>query len=527
LNALRDGVPPILLIDANVDALHYVVLVALEGDDAVIHDPKVGPSRRLSRDELTRRWGASGFFALLATPEASATEAPAVGSATVESREGSASPTDQALERLRAGDYSGARAAAQDLANSSQPDRGLAMRIEATAWFLEGDRLGALRAWNALGEPTVDLVQVLGLHATRHAIATRRLGIPSGTMLTPAALDLAERRLEGLPAIEAARVAYQPYPDGSVDVRAAVLERARWPSPTSVAFETTRALLREEGSLTLGPIMGTGDRWTLAGSWNSAEQNAGGSVATSADGLPGIWEVAFDWRRERFRAVETGSSDPTILSEERLRGTLNVREWISAKLRVGAGVGIERWRESGRMGVLLGDARWIVAGGRGAIDGDVQLWSGSDDRWTRGTVEARLDIPRGATRTWRLLAGVAVTAPEAPRSLWPGAGTGAVRAPLLRAHPLVDAGAIGGAAFGPRLAHATVEHRVSALLVGPARVGAVAFIDGAVVRSPERTDTGAWIDVGVGSFVAIGSREATVSLARGSAGWVMSTQFAN
>jgi hypothetical protein len=255
------------------------------------------------------------------------------------------------------------------------------MRIEATAWFLEGDRLGALRAWNALGEPTVDLVQVLGLHATRHAIATRRLGIPSGTMLTPAALDLAERRLEGLPAIEAARVAYQPYPDGSVDVRAAVLERARWPSPTSVAFETTRALLREEGSLTLGPIMGTGDRWTLAGSWNSAEQNAGGSVATSADGLPGIWEVAFDWRRERFRAVETGSSDPTILSEERLRGTLNVREWISAKLRVGAGVGIERWRESGRMGVLLGDVRWIVAGGRGAIDGDVQLWTvvrGSD-----------------------------------------------------------------------------------------------------------------------------------------------------
>jgi hypothetical protein len=225
--------------------------------------------------------------------------------------------------------------------------------------------------------------------------------------------------------------------------------------------------------------------------------------------------------------METGSSDLAILSEERLRGTLNVREWMSAKLRVGAGVGIERWRESGRMGVLLGDARWIVAGGRGAIDGDVQLWSGSDERWTRGTVEARLDIPRGATRTWRLLAGVAVTAPEAPRSLWPGAGTGAVRAPLLRAHPLVDAGAIGGAAFGPRLAHATVEHRVSALLVGPARVGAVAFIDGAVVRSPERTDTGAWIDVGVGSFVAIGSREATVSLARGSAGWVMSTQFAN
>ena len=67
------------------------------------------------------------------------------------------------------------------------------------------------------------------------------------------------------------------------------------------------------------------------------------------------------------------------------------------------------------------------------------------------------------------MAGLAATSAAAPFDLWPGAGTGHVRTPLLRAHPLLDAGVVSGPVFGRRLAHGTVEYQHPLLTGGTLR----------------------------------------------------------
>ena len=104
-------------------------------------------------------------------------------------------------------------------------DDPLASRILATALFLEGHPDDALDAWNAVGEPVVDLVNVTGLDRTRYSIVSRAVGLPPQTLLTRAALQRARRRLAELPAAQTTRVAYRPAENGRATVDAVVLER--------------------------------------------------------------------------------------------------------------------------------------------------------------------------------------------------------------------------------------------------------------------------------------------------------------
>ena len=55
-----------------------------------------------------------------------------------------------------------------------------AWRILATSEYVGGDPDAALEAWNAVGEPAIDLVTVQGLDHTRHGAATALLGLQSG-----------------------------------------------------------------------------------------------------------------------------------------------------------------------------------------------------------------------------------------------------------------------------------------------------------------------------------------------------------
>lgn len=108
--------------------------------------------------------------------------------------------------------------------------------------------------------------------------------------------------------------------------------------------------------------------------------------------------------------------------------------------------------------------------------------------------------------------------------LWPGAGTDGVREPLLRAHGLVEDGAIEGPTLGRELLYGTVEHRVFRG-VGPFRIGAALFVDAAHARRRGAGEgSGTFVDVGTGLFVRTGSREGAVSLARGAPGWRLSVQ---
>jgi hypothetical protein len=85
---------------------------------------------------------------------------------------------------------------------------------------------------------------------------------------------------------------------------------------------------------------------------------------------------------------------------------------------------------------------------------------------------------------------------RAPLALWSGAGTGAARASLLRAHALVSDGVIEGAAFGRELLAGSVQAETPVGSLGIAKLRAATFVDAAKVLAPTRGDT--IVDIGGG-----------------------------
>ena len=545
LAALADGVPPILLLESGATRLHYVVLVAVEDDRVWIHDPNFGPRRELDRNELLRRWEASGYWALFLAPSAATLAPSAKASAPPPDPQQTAPGTpatapnpalDLAMERLRSGDTKGARAAAWPIASGGGNHADLGRRVVATSWFLEGERVRALAAWNELGEPAIDLVRIDGLAATRYHVASDRLARAHGAILTPTALALAARRLAQLPAVQQSRVDYMPLTDGTVEVRAAVLERGRAPGVQALAVEGVRGLVNQRMTVELGPLMAAGDRWRAAASWRPAQRFVGGAVSTPAPPLPGVATVGVEWRSERFaiRAAAQEAAAPPVRTQHRRRGFLALQEWIHPRVRLGASLAAEAWQvpdwhvdspdESVRLMNAGLDARWVTDDDRSWLNARGDAWTGAARTFGRAGLEAGTTIPRGTHREWRLRAGGTAASPDAPAMLWPGAGTGDVRAPLLRGHRLVESGAIAGPAFGRALLHATAEHRFFRRL-GPARAGVSLFADAAHARSRLGTAGNVTlVDLGVGLFVEAGEQESMVSLAYGADGWRLSAR---
>jgi hypothetical protein len=155
---------------------------------------------------------------------------------------------------------------------------------------------------------------------------------------------------------------------------------------------------------------------------------------------------------------------------------------------------------------------------------------GSFTAWTAGAGLAWRSSVRHEGRVLLAAAGLEAASARAPRALWPGAGAGHARRPLLRAHPLLDDGRIAGPVFGRRVRHATVEFRHwLAPVARVLRVAPALFVDAA--HATRRLDAGdAWqVDAGIGlRLAAPGSGVLRVDLARGlrdgamqvSAGWV-------
>ena len=101
----------------------------------------------------------------------------------------------------------------------------LAARILATSLYLTDDTDGALDAWNRVGEPIIDLVNITGLDRTRYSVAARTMALEPRTQLTRGNLTAARRRLSELPSAQAARIAMRPGENGRARVDAAVIER--------------------------------------------------------------------------------------------------------------------------------------------------------------------------------------------------------------------------------------------------------------------------------------------------------------
>jgi hypothetical protein len=291
-------------------------------------------------------------------------------------------------------------------------------------------------------------------------------------------------------------------------------------------MKATEALLDDRADWEVGPLLGLGERWRLQGNWSAAQRRAGSSLSAPLSWPDAIATVDIEWVRERY---DLGPLDSSANGgdgfAERLRGGIALRRWVAPDVRLDGGLWLERWDGSRRMmSARISALSWLGYGEEARVEADLEAWTGRGNVVGRASAGAALVRYHGAHRASRAVVGGIVTGRSAPRTLWPGAGTGEIRAPLLRGHPLAAGSSIGGAAFAPRLLHGTLEHRVFSRF-GPLRLGGAVFVDAARVSgAPGQESARTFVDVGLGAFVASGAREAMISLAAGPTGPVMSAR---
>ncbi len=387
----------------------------------------------------------------------------------------------------------------------------LASRILATALYLEGDPDRALDAWNDVGEPVVDLVNVTGLDRTRYLVVARTVGIQPQTLLTRAALERARRRLAELPAAQTTRVGYRPGQGGRAQVDAAVFERPLLPSsPVLLAAIGIRAVTDRELSAGLASPSGGGELWTAAWRWWEHRSRAALGFAAPAP-FGGVWGV------EGFSERQTYANAGSTIVEARARAGFHMSDWTRAGFRWEAGVAFDRWRHSGRAVSATFSGQQRLAGDRAYVEARAGAWRGGVRTWTLGLRTEWRSQVRHEGNIWIGRAGAEAAADGAPLALWPGAGTGHGRDVLLRAHPLLDEGIIDDGVFGRRLAHGGAEWNRWLPARKLLRIAPALFVDTARASAGLESSDRRWhVDVGAGLRIALpGAGAARIDLARG------------
>ncbi len=520
------GVPVVVLMDGGLAAFHYVVVVGWGPSEVVVHDPAYGPDRTIPAAEFRERWARADEWTMVVRP-GRAVPAPATPTMPIRpsaDSTGAGAPgiIGRGIDEIRRGDLAAARSTARR-ALAEGNDSALAWRLLATARYLNGDADGALRAWNRVGGPRLDLLRIEGLHRTRYPLVARLLLLRHGRSLTPGDLRLARRRLRQVPTISRARVDYRALGDGSVEATAHVLERPMWPTGRiALSALVLDAAVNQHVELEAGPFLGAGDRLAVAARWGSAFQAVRVGARALAPPAPGVVEIALGWRRARL-ASSTGS----VRTDERLHAGVELQTWLHPRLRIDGSLGLERWRGHGRLGTAGAALHLPLASDRMDLTVTAQEWAGASATFGRTSMRLRARIPRGSYREWRLDVGGAWASAGTPPLAWWGAGAGRVGEVLLRGHPLVADGAITGPVFGRGLAHASVEHAVL-FRFGPARLGGSAFVDVARGwKTLTRDVTPVYADVGTGLRAELGERRFRLDLARGGGRWVLSAQAAS
>ncbi len=538
--------PVVALIEDRPGSFHYVVIVAWANGRVIVHDPARAPFRMLDEASFVRAWDVSDRWTMLVLPGES--RRPVEGEREVRAAPAVApcgAMVDEGVRLAGGGDREGARrvleAAADACPTASGPLRELAglhalggkwrdaaalarratsldpndqhaWRILATSLFLQNDPVGALDAWNRIGEPIIDIVNIQGLTRIRHDVAARTLGLESQTLLTSVTLSRARRRIAELPAAQVARAGYRPDENGQVQVDVTVIERPLLPtSLPSIAATGVRLVSHRELAVAVGTPSGGGELWELSYRWWERRPRVALAFSSPAP-FGGVWRVdAFEERQTYAHASGT--------LEERRRGALfSLHDWITGATRVEAGIGADRWNRGGTSVSLRGGVEQhaaddaVVLSARGGVwFGDVKTWTGSVAiEWRSSTVR------EGSV--WLARAGVDAAGDGAPFGLWHGAGTGQPEGALLRAHPMLDSGVIERAVFGRRLVHAGGEWRHwMQPRRRPLRVAPAVFVDvGRATSGAAFTHTRTHVDAGAGLRVAVpGAGVVRLDLARG------------
>ncbi len=380
---LSSGRPLVALLRSSANRLHYVVLTGYSGDELVLHDPSLGPHRRRSVESVFEDWAASDFWALLVLPPDSP-EAPdedaneGLRVVEPESTEEAVVLRERAAALFLEEEWSQSAAwvrAALELA----PQDDHARSILAASLFLSGDREGALEAWNALGEPTLDRVELSGLARTRQDVLYRYLAAKPGSVLTIETFRNAKKRVEELPTLERARVSYEPLTDGRAKLVASVAERSLF-DPLEVALlrGSVDALVYRNARATLSSPTGGGEQVEGGFRWWQRRPKLWASLASPGlFGLPGIGSI------EGYSEMQSyGLPQSAGYIEERWRGArLSFGDWLSSRTRAQGAVGFHQEESLGSWVALGGSVEQRFARDRVSLRADAARWfatSGGD-----------------------------------------------------------------------------------------------------------------------------------------------------
>jgi hypothetical protein len=537
---LARGRPLVVLIEDSPGRHHYVVVVAWREHTVLVHDPARGPFHAFDVAAFTHAWAATGFWTLLILPEAGQ---PHPGRVTL--ADGSApvpraceEEVDRAITLARAGDHDRADVLLRDAgqrcpdsaavsreraglrflesdwqdaarfaerAVSQAPTDAHAWRLLAASRFMQGDRGGALRAWNAIGEPHLGRVNLDLNGAMPAATVQQVLDLKIGEVLTADDLRRAQRRLNNLPGMSA-RVGYTPGSTGHADVDVALTTRRRSMSWSRAVAMTARATTERELQVDLPVLSGKGAGASVHWRWSDAHpQLALALQVPSAFGRVGAWSVQALWERQSFHTPATAdATDPPGTRRDTRRGVaLRYADWMRADTWLSTGVALDRWSEAGSYVTFSAGVDTRLADDRLSLQG-------------HGAVAPALGQAHGfgragATLAWRssqskrdavvmVRAGLEAATREAPLGVWPRAGTTRDSQALARAHPDVQGGAAGGSLLGRRLVHASFELQVPLAAPPAVRLGLTVFGDAARAWRglDPRVVPQTQIDVGIG-----------------------------
>jgi hypothetical protein len=524
----------------------------------IVHDPARAPFRILDERAFLKAWAVSDNWTLIASPsntDRTGTADPGIRSPVGRTPRSSADEAcgdlmNEGIRLAGADDLTGARrlfelaatkcpdaagpwremaglhalaaewpAAASDARRALAKDSSdaLAARILATSLFLEDDIAGALDAWNRVGEPILDLINVIGLERTRYEVATRVIRLQTQAMLTQNDLIAARRRFAELPAAQATRLAMRPGENGRARIDASIIERPLMPSsPIALTAVGLRAVTDREAVITVASPSGGGEAWT--GTWRWWERRP--KVALAFDSVApfgGLWGVSILGERQTY---ERGG---TLNEESRRHAQFHVSDWTARGLRWEGTAAIDRFAETGgsesRRALSLGGAiQGRFASERTVLELRGATWVGQLKTWSVALRSEWRSKTQNEGMVGLARAQGTVVALDAPLALWPGAGTGQGRESLLRAHPLIDDGIIREAVFGRRLVDGGVEgRRWMQLSRKPVRLAPAIFVDVARAYHALDPENERWqMDVGGGLRIAIpGSGVLRFDLAHG------------
>jgi Peptidase C39 family len=566
---LARGRPAIVLLAERRSRFHYVVVSAIDADAVWVHDPAWGASRRIAANEFLRRWEPTGFWSMRILPGGAPLKIglrPDTTTATVSQAATTPHPSDECESLLTAAIddvrrrglevadsvFGGVRASCP---GSAGPLRELAAvrfaqrqwkeavdLAERAAWldphdsytwdvlgssrFVLNDVIGALDAWNHLGKPRVDSIRIEGLRRTRHSVLAEALGVPPDTLLTPQLFRLAERRLEELPDRAAARIAFRPETDGFATVDVGITERATRPQGSSEwAAEAARTIVDREVTVTTAGARGQGEIWTASWRWwNGRPRAAIAFSAPKTGAFPGIWRVDASWETQTYAARNANRS--ALFRQEAMHGGLTVSNWLTPGVRYELRAGLDSWSDVGRRAASAGGAieRRLLSD-RFSISANATKWLAVTRSTGAGgfhAEEARATFkssPAISGVTYAAVSGAQWVSATAPLALWPGAGDGRAREPLLRAHPLLHDGIVSGSIFGRQLTYTTFELHRWLEPRSLVRFAIAGFVDAAQAGRRAAATPGypLQIDAGVGVRIKIPGRDGVmrVDAARG------------